>query len=444
MEILILLALFVANGVFAMSELAVVSSRRIRLQQLAEAGDAGARTALELSENPGRFLSTIQVGITLIGILAGAYGEASLVERLQPHIARLPGLGLYAREIALALVVIGITFGSLIVGELVPKRLALHAPEAIARRVARPMHWLANVMSPFVRLLTATSEGLLRLFGVRERVEETVTEAEIEGLMRAGAEAGIFEQTEREFVSRVLRLDAQPVAAIMTPRVDVVYLDLEATLDENLKTLHEAGYTRLPVCRGGLGEVLGVLDGQDLLEPALRGNAVDFTAHLRPPLFVPDTINVVRLLELFKQHHAHLALIVDEYGEVQGLATLTDVLEAIVGDVPDSDEPVEPDIVQRADGSYLVDGSTPLARVSEVLEHAIEPPAEDAGSYHTLGGLVMARLGRVPKTGDRFDYDGFRFEVLDMDRHRVDKVLVSPSPQGATPAGADINPGGAA
>jgi putative hemolysin len=437
MEILILLALFLANGVFAMSELAMVSSRRIRLQQLAEAGDAGARAALDLRENPGRFLSTIQVGITLIGILAGAYGEAALVADLQPYIERLPLLAPYARQIALGLIVVGITFGSLIVGELVPKRLAMHAPEAIARRVSRPMHWLAQAMSPFVRLLTTTSEGVLWLFGVRERVEETVTEAEIEGLMKAGAEAGVFEQTEREFVSRVLRLDAQPVAVIMTPRVDIVYIDLEHTLDENLKVLHQAGYTRLPVCRGGLGDVLGVLDGKDLLEPALRGNAVDFTAHLRPALFVPDTINVVRLLELFKQHHGHLALVVDEYGEVQGLATMTDVLEAIVGDVPDSDEPVEPDIVRRADGSFLVDGSTPLARVGE---RSLEPPAEDAGAYHTLGGLVMARLGRVPKTGDHFDYAGLRFEVLDMDRHRVDKVLVAPrtqlAPRGEPPSAA--------
>jgi len=437
MEILVLLALFLANGVFAMSELAVVSSRRVRLRHLADEGHPGGAAALALVENPGRFLSTIQVGITLIGILSGAFGEATLVARLAPTLADLPLIGPYATQAALAIVVVAITFGSLILGELVPKRLALHAPEAIATRIALPMHLLSRLMHPFVRLLTLTSEGILRLLGVREKVRETVTEAEIEGLMRAGAEAGVFERAEHQYVSRILHLDTQRVGAIMTPRIDMVYLDSDAPLARNLEIIRREGYTRVPVVRGDFAEVLGMLDVLDLAEDALDGRPLDIRAHLRAPLYVPESVNLIRLLELLKQHKAHLALVLDEYGEVQGLVTMTDVLEAIVGAVPESEEAGEPDVVRRADGSLLVDGGVSLARLHEALGRDIETPPEEAGSYQTLGGLVMARLGRVPRVGDRFDFDGLRFEVMDMDRNRVDKVLLAASPQeGRAPTGA--------
>jgi putative hemolysin len=436
MEIAILLVLFLANGLFAMSEIALVSSRRVRLAQLADQGSRGARAALQLADHPGRFLSTIQVGITLIGIFSGAFGEATLVEDLAPVIASWPVVGAYATEIALAVVVVGITYGSLILGELVPKRLALHAPEAIASRMARPMQLLSRVMSPFVKVLTMSTEGLLRLMGVRERVEATVTEAEIEGLMKAGAEAGVFEAAETQFVSRVLRLDSQLVGAVMTPRLDMVYLDADAPLESNLAIIRREGYTRLPVCRDGFAEVLGILDIQDLLAPALAGREIDLTAALRPPLYVPDTVDLIRLLELFKQHKAHLALVLDEYGEVQGLVTMTDVLEAIVGDVPDSDDEVEPDIVRREDGSLLVDGGVSLARLAEAVGHGIEAPSDEQGLYNTLGGLAMTRLGRVPRVGDRFTHAHVGFEVLDMDRHRVDRLLVTPLPEDNPEAGA--------
>ncbi len=437
MEILILLGLFLANGVFAMSEIALVSSRRVRLERMAETGSRGARAALALAAHPGRFLSTIQVGITLIGIFSGAFGEATLVERLAPAMADWPVVGPYAETVALAVVVLGITYGSLILGELVPKRLALHMPEAIASRIALPMHVLSRVMSPFVKLLTFSTEAVLRLLGVRERVEETVTEAEIEGLMRAGAEAGVFERAESEFVSRVLRLDSQLVGAVMTPRIDVVYVDLNASLAENLALIRRDGYTRLPVCRGGFDEVLGILDTLDLLEPALAGAQIDLTAHLRPPLYVPDSVNLIRLLELFKQHKAHLALVLDEYGEIQGLVTMTDVMEAIVGDVPDSDDDdEEPDIVRREDGSLLVDGGVSLARLGEAVGRNVEPLPDEQGSYNTLGGLVMTRLGRVPRVGDRLTHGLIAFEVVDMDRHRVDRVLVSTVAEDNPEAGA--------
>jgi putative hemolysin len=436
MEIAILLVLFVANGMFAMSEIALVSSRRVRLERMAEAGSGGARAALALASHPGRFLSTVQVGITLIGIFSGAFGEATLVEDLQPVVAAWPLVGDHAYEVSLGLIVVGITYASLIIGELVPKRLALHAPEAIASRIAGPMQVLSRIMSPFVKLLTLSTEGVLRLFGVREKVEETVTEAEIEGLMRQGAEAGVFETAETQFVSRVLRLDSQRVGAVMTPRVDVAYLDVDAPLDENLGILRREGYTRVPVCRDGFNEVLGILDTQDLLDAALAGRPIDLTASLRPPLYVPDSVDLMRLLERFKQHKAHLALVLDEYGEVQGLVTMTDVLEAIVGDVPDSDDEVEPDVVRRADGSLLVDGGVSLARLGEAVGHDVGPPADERDAYHTLGGLAMTRLGRVPRVGDRFRFAHLVFEVVDMDRHRVDRLLVTPLPEDNPESGA--------
>ncbi|MCC6474957.1 MAG: HlyC/CorC family transporter [Burkholderiales bacterium] len=424
MELLVLLALLLANGFFAMSELAVVSSRRTRMQQLAEGGHSGAAAALGLMSHPGNFLSTVQVGITLIGILSGALGEATLAATLASALAGLPVVGPHAKPLALAIVVIGISYAALIIGELVPKRLALHSPEAIAARIALPMQLVSRLMAPFVRLLTVSSETVLRLLGVPEKVAQTVTEAEVEGLMRAGAEAGVFEQVEHQYVSRILALDTQRVGAIMTPRIDMVYLDIDAPLERNLELIRREGYTRLPVVRRDFDEVLGVLDVLDIVETLLDGKQPDIRAHLRAALFVPASINLIRLLELLKQHKAHLALVLDEFGEVPGLVTMTDVLEAIVGAVPEHGEPEALEVVRRPDGSLLVDGGISLARVREAIGRNIGAPPEEAGSYQTLGGFVMARLGRVPRAGDRFDFDGLRFEVLDMDRNRVDKVLL--------------------
>ncbi|MCG6876285.1 MAG: hemolysin family protein [Betaproteobacteria bacterium] len=426
MEVLVLLALILANGVFAMSELAVVSSRHVRLRQLAEAKHPGAAAALALTAHPGQFLSTVQVGITLIGIFMGAFGEATLSAHLTDALRSVGVLAPYARELAVAIVVIGITYFSLVLGELVPKRLAIHAPEAVATRIAKPMQLLSKTVYPFVKLLTFSTEVLLRLLGVRERVRQTVTEAEIEGLMKIGTESGVFEPAEHEFVSRVLRLDSQTVSAIMTPRMDIVWLDVDAAREESLRTIRDMGFTRLPVCQTGPDDVLGILDTLDLLGVALKGETFDLRKFLRAPLYVPESIHLIRLLELFKLNKAHLALVVDEYGVVQGLVTMTDVIEAIVGEVPETDAPHEQEVVRRADGSLLVDGGISLDRLNEALERAIALPEDEAGRYHTLGGLVMARLGRVPRAGDQFDYAGLRFEVLDMDRHSVDKVLVVP------------------
>jgi len=436
MEILVLLALILANGAFAMSELALVSSRQVRLRQLAERKHPGAAAALALTAHPGQFLSTVQVGITLIGIFMGAFGEATLSARLADGLRGLPVLAPYARELAVATVVIAITYFSLVLGELVPKRLAIHAPEAIATRVATSMQLLSKVMLPFVKLLTLSTEGVLRLLGVRARVRQTVTEAEIEGLMKIGAESGVFEPAEHQFVSRVLRLDSQTVGAIMTPRIDIAWLDIDAPHEEGLKAIRHKGFTRLPVCRNGPDDVLGILDTLDLLDVVLEDGTFDLRKHLSAPLYVPESIHLIRLVELFKLNRAHLALVVDEYGVVQGLVTMTDVVEAIVGELPEADEPQDLEVVRREDGSLLVDGGISLARLNEALGRPIELPEDETGRYHTLGGLVMARLGRVPRPGDQFAYAGMRFEVLDMDRHSVDKVLVVPQPDATRISGA--------
>jgi putative hemolysin len=428
MELLILAILILINALFAMSEMAVVSSRRIRLQQMAEAGFAGAQSALALIQDPSRFLSTVQFGITLIGILSGAYGEAALASRLQSVLAPVPLLAPYAHEIALGVVVVGLTFASLIFGELVPKRLALHHPETIAALFARPMTWLSRAASPFVRFLAATTEGTLRVLGVRKSDEPPVTEEEIQGLMRQGMEAGVFEQEEHALVARVFKMDERKIPAIMTPRVDVVYLDVDDGLEVNLKRIMETRYTRYPLCQDGWSNVIGVISTVDLLEQSLAGVPIDLRPLARPAGFVPDSVTVMDLLEHFKRNRSELALVGDEYGEIEGLVTLNDVLQALVGDLPALDEEASQDIVRRDDGSWLIDGSISLDQLREAIGFSGSFPDEDEGNYHTVAGLVMTTLGRIPRVSDHFTLNGFRFEVVDMDQKRVDRVLVVREP----------------
>jgi putative hemolysin len=436
MELLILTILILINAVFAMSEIAVVSSRKIRLEQMAEAGFAGAQSALALIRDPSRFLSTVQFGITLIGILSGAYGEAALASRLESSFVSFPVLAHYAHQIALGLVVVGITFVSLIFGELVPKRLALHHPETIAALLARPMTWLSRAASPFVRFLAATTEGTLRLLGVRKSDEPPVTEEEIRGLMRQGMEAGVFEQEEHALVARVFKMDERKIPAIMTPRVDVVYLDIDDDLQTNLARVTETRYSRYPLCQDGWTNVIGVVSTVDLLEQSLKGEPIDLRALARPAGFIPDSVTVMDLLEHFKRNRSELALVVDEYGEIKGLVTLNDVLEALVGDLPALDEETSQDIVRRDDGSWLIDGSISLDQLREAIGFSGPFPDEEEGGYHTIAGLVMTVLGRIPRVSDHFTLDGFRFEVVDMDQKRVDRVLVvrEPAPAAETEA----------
>lgn len=428
MDIVFLLLLILLNGVFAMSEMAVVSARRARLQNLADDGRPGAGAALALNQEPSSFLSTIQVGITSVGILSGAVGEAAMADPLAAAMAEIPPLAPYARGIALTVTVLGLTYFSVVVGELVPKRLALLAPEMIAALVARPMVALARVTHPVVRLLSGSCNLVLGLIGARRREEPPVTDEEIKVMMEQGAEAGVFHESEQEIVSNVLRLDQQPVLAIMTPRRDMALLDLEDGEEAVRQRVVDCEYSRLVVCRDGLDHILGVLQTGDLLKKVMAGQAggiADIEAVLHPPLYVPESVTTAQLLENFRSARLQFALIVDEYGDVQGLVTMTDVLAAIVGDIAVPAAPEDRDMLRREDGSWLVDGDVGIERLKSALDIDEALPGEELHVFHTVGGFVMHVLGRIPAPTDHFEACGRRFEVMDMDRNRVDKVLVA-------------------
>ncbi|MBD2525314.1 hemolysin family protein [Nostoc sp. FACHB-133] len=424
-EILIILVLIIANGVFSMSEMAIVSARKVRLQQLANQGDAKARVALTLAESPNHFLSTVQVGISLIGILTGAFGGATIANRLAVYVKLVPLLAPYSEPISFGIVVLIITYLSLIVGELVPKRLALNNPERIASIVAIPMQALAAIASPVVFLLSASTDLILRVLGITASTEPQVTEEEIKILIEQGTEAGTFEEAEQDMVERVFRLGDRPVSYLMTPRPDIVWLDLEDTPEENRQKMVDSAYSRYPVCQAGLDNVLGVIPVTDLLARSFRGEPLDLTVGLRQPVFVPESTRGLKVLELFKQTITHMALVVDEYGVIQGLVTLNDIMSEIVGDVPSTDGQDQPQAVQREDGSWLLDGMLPVEEFLELFGME-EWESEERGSYQTLGGFVITHLGRIPAAADHFEWQSMRIEVMDMDGNRVDKVLVVP------------------
>lgn len=425
-DFMILLALIVINGLFAMSEIAIVSSRRARLQQFADEGSSGAKSAIALSEDPTRFLSTVQVGITSIGILSGAIGESTLAEHLRVLFQRVPLIEPYAEPLSLVVMVFILTYLSLIIGELVPKRIAMQRPEMIAMLVAKPMQSLSSLTAPLVKLLSVSTDTVLRLVGARNSTEPTVTEEEIKVMIEQGTEEGVFDRAEQVLVSNVLRLDDRNVGAVMTPRKDVVFLDVQQTYDENRDRLCDTPHTVIPLCDGGLDHVVGLVRSNDVLESLLRGEPIDFARLAKSPLFVPKTITLMQLLEHFKRAHLPAALVIDEYGEVVGIATVNDVIEAIVGDLPGDNEE-DPLVVQREDGSWLVDGMLDLDGLKRLLA-VDELPEEELGNFHTVGGLAMLQLGRVPRTGDVFELEGHRIEILDMDKNRVDKLLISKSP----------------
>ena len=427
MELILLALLILLNAVFAMSEMAVVSSRKARLQRLVDDELPGAGVALSLHESPSTFLSTIQVGITSVGILAGAIGEAAYAEPLAEWIGGFALLAPYARALALGAVVAAITFLSVVIGELVPKRLALLRPEVIAAFIARPMSQLARIARPVVWLLAASSDVLLRLLQAARPPEPPVTDEEIEVLMRQGAEAGVFHRSERAIVANVLRLDEQRIGAIMTPRADIDTIDLDEPADEVRRQLTACPHHRAVVVRGGFERVLGVLHIGDLLAPALDGQPLQIEEIVRPPLYVPESVTTTKLMELFRKAHAQFALIVDEYGEVQGLVTLTDVMQAIVGEIPAEGPVAEEDAVRRDDGSWLIDGAVSIERFRALLE-ADTLPGEDDGAFNTLAGFALHQLGHIPTVGERFEAVDMRFEVVDMDRTRIDKRLVSRLP----------------
>jgi putative hemolysin len=433
-DILIILVLILLNGVFAMSELALVSAKRMRLERRAEEGSRGARTAIALADNPSHFLSTVQVGITLIGIFTGAFGEASLVSRLAPQIETVGFLAPYAYEIALFVVVLGITFASIILGELVPKRIAMRHPEAMATLIAPPLNMLSVIMSPFVKVLSLTTEAIVRLLGIHEAKEDAPTEEDIAGMFKEGTDAGLFEKTEYDIVSRALRLDDRHLKALMTPRVDLVMIDLDAERRDILELISCHTYSRFPVYRGDRAQILGYVKVRDLLAQSVRHGsleAVNIAHAVSDILFVPETVSAMVLLELFKKNRAELALIVDEYGDIQGMVTLSDVMSALVGDVTVIGEENDPDAVQRQDGSWLLDGGVDLDRFRDLMNTDVRFPDEGTGAYHTLAGFVLYQFGYIPKTSEFFEWGGYRIEVVDMDGNRIDRILVDrlPAPQ---------------
>lgn len=424
-EIGIVLGLILLNAVFALSEMALVSSRRARLQQRADDGDAGAEAALALSQSPQRFLSTVQIGITLVGIVAGAFGGATLTQQLAPVIAAIPALAPYATPVAGAIVVLVITYLSLVIGELVPKAIALQNPEGISSAVARPMGLLSRLAAPFVWLLTKSTGAVLRLLRVRPTDDPPVTEDEIRIMIAQGAEAGVFELAEQDLVAGVFRLGDQTVEDLMTPRPRIVWLDAADSLAEVWQTISNSHYSYFPVYAGTPDNVLGIVSVKDIWVQMVEGQPIDLRSLASPPLFVPESMQVFNLLEAFKQSRQHVALVIDEYGGIQGLVSLTDVLEGIVGDLPQPGE-TEVQVVQRDDGSWLVDGMLPVEEMREAIPLGALP-GEERGDYQTVAGFVLSQLGRIPRAGESFTWGGYRFEIVDMDGHRVDKLLVAPT-----------------
>jgi putative hemolysin len=424
LELLLILLLILANGIFATSEIAVVSARKVRLEQLAERGNHKARVALKLANNPNNFLSTIQIGITLIGILSGAVGGATIAQRLKPSFDAIPALQPYSEGISVAIVVSIITYLSLIIGELVPKRIALNDPEQIACNVAQPMQFLSRITAPVVHILGSSTEALLKLLGIRASNEPDITEEEIKVLIRQAAESGMFEESEHEMVERVFRLGDRPIKAIMTPRTDIDWLDVESTVEENLQEVMQSSHSRFPVGRGSLDNCIGVIRGSTFLKERLSGQSFDLQPLLQPPLYVSENTRALNVLEQFKQTGIHIALVTDEYGGLEGLVTLNDLMEAIVGDLPSVENPEDPLVIQREDGSWLVDGLLDINDLKDLVEQP-SLPDEVMGNFHTLGGFVMHYLKHVPHAGEHFEWNGIRFEVMDMDGIRVDKVLIS-------------------
>jgi len=424
-EILILIVLILVNGFLSMAEMAVVSARKARLHQRAEEGSRGARTALAMAEKPTRFLSTVQIGITLIGILTGVFGGATIAEELSLIFEQYAWLAPYSETVSATIIVIIITYFSLVAGELVPKRLALNNADKIAASVAPLMHFLSRISTPFVNLLTASTEAVLRLLRVKPTGEPTITEEEVKILIDQGTLSGVFEVMEQDIVERVFRLSDRTVRSLMTSRLEMIWLDAEDSLEENMRKVISSGHSNFVVCRGSLDNVLGIIRAKDLLTQFAGGEQVSVLSAVQQPPAVPESMKALKAVERLRAEKSPLALVIDEYGIIAGMITFTDVLEAIVGDIPGMDDPgEEPEATQREDGSWLFDGQIAIHDLQLILD-LDELPVEEA-NYETVGGLFMALVGRIPVVGDHFEWQNLRFEVVDMDGHRVDKVLVAP------------------
>ena len=424
MDLTLLVFLILLNGLFAMSEMALSASRKARLQVMVEGGEPGAQAAMDLHENPTKFLSTVQIGITSIGVLNGIVGEAAFAAPFARFLIADFGLAEGTAGVAAtALVVVIITIMTIIFGELVPKRLGQMYPEALARLVARPMNLLSTATRPLVALLSLCTNGVLRLLGIQGGPARTVTEAEIAASLEEGFDAGVIEAQEHQMVRNVFRLDERQVGSMMIPRAEIVWLDEADELDSALKTVADSGHTRYPVCRGSLDDVRGVLNAASLLQPLSRGERPALGDHLQPPVFVPETLSGMELLEHFRAAGTDIVFVVDEYGAVQGVITERDLLEAITGEFRNATDD-DAWAVARTDGGWLMDGLIPVPEVKDRL-HIKEMPEEDRGRYNTLAGMIMLLLGRLPRTADVVVWEDWRFEVVDLDGKRVDKVLVT-------------------
>jgi putative hemolysin len=421
-ELLLVFVLILLNALFVMSEMAIVSARKVRLQALADRGDRRAGIALGLAMTPDRFLPTVQVGITLMAILSGARGESAISRLLTPPLAQvLPRE--YSDPIASVLAIVLLTYLTLIVGELVPKQIALNSPETIASFLSRPIDLLARITTPLIYVLGHSTNFVVKLLGIKRSSQPEVTEEEIKVMIEQGTETGMFEESEQDMVEGVLSLGDLKIGALMTPRPDITWIDIDDQIGITRQKIIDSDYSRLPVCEGELDRVLGVVHVADLLSQTLKGEEINLTASLSQPLFIPESTRGLKVLEQFKKFGTHIAMVVDEYGVIQGLVTMHDLFEEIFGDITDfNEEPEEPQIIQREDGSWLLDG---MLSIEELLEQfSIPENAIDRGNYHTLGGFAIMQLGKIPISGEHFEWRKLRFEIVDMDGKRVDKVLV--------------------
>jgi putative hemolysin len=424
-EILIILTIILVNAIFVLSEMSVASSRKARLQQRINDGDRRANTVLQLIENPNLFLATVQIGITLMGVFVGAVGGARLAAPLSVRLATVPGLAPYAGSLALAVVVISITFVSIVLGELVPKRIALHSPERIAGLLAGPMIIVSKLFRPFVWILGKITDFVLKMLGIEPGKEPPVTEEEIQLLIDQGTQAGVFEEAEQDMVEGVFSLADQRVYSLMTPRPDIVWMDVSDSVEEIRQKLEQSQFSRFPVRQGSLDAIVGIVKARDLLVQSLNNEPILLKNLLKPAFFVPETMFASRALEVLKEKGTDMLLVIDEFGALQGLLTITDILEEIVGEM----ENEEPQATQRQDGSWLLDGMLEVDEFKEIFHLPVLPHEDE---YETLSGFVMVSLGRVPQPTDRFEWHGLNFEVMDMDGRRVDKVLVTTLPQRAS------------
>lgn len=423
MELIIILLLIIFNGILAMTEIAIVSARKSKLKQMADKGDNDAKKALELSDNPNRFLSTVQIGITFIGIFAGAFGGKTIARSLSQFLSQIPVVGIYSETIALLIVVSLITYISLVVGELVPKRLALGNPEKIASFMAKYMQTLSSISSPLINLLSISTDWILKLFRIKPSVEAQISEEEVKMLIKEGARVGIFNLAEKDIVERTFRLSDKKANMLMTSRREIKWLDITKGSTLLRKKISQNSFSYFPVCRGSLDKVRGVVRTKEILTNYLTEEKLNLEKFMHKPLFVPESMYALKILELFKKSGIHIALVVNEYGNIEGLLSITDLLEAIVGDIPTIDELQEAEITKRDDRTWFIDGLVSIDEFKEYF-HIRKFPEEGSGIFQTIGGFVMHKIGHIPKAGSSFELDGFRYEVVDMDGNRVDKILV--------------------